>query len=75
MVAGVPNPIVGNYASHVSDTDLPADANVVVISDIDSNPVLYDLTCQTAKPTPTPTPPLCDTGLIHNGGFETGNFT
>jgi hypothetical protein len=24
---------------------------------------------------PTPTPPQCDTGLIQNGGFETGDFT
>jgi len=75
MVAGVPNPIVGNAASHVSDTGLPAAANVVVTSDVDGNPVLYDLTCQTASPTPTPTPPLCGTALIHNSGFETGNFS
>jgi hypothetical protein len=27
----------------------------------------------TATPTPSPTP--CDTGLIHNGGFETGDLT
>ena len=25
-------------------------------------------------PTPEPTPPLCDSGLIINGGFETGSF-
>lgn len=76
MVIGVENPIVGDAASHVSDKDLPPQAHVVVINDIDSNPVLYDLTCPIAGPTPTPTPPLgCNTGLIHNGGFETGNFT
>jgi hypothetical protein len=75
MVAGIPSPIVGNFASHVTNTDLPAAAHVVVINDSDSNPVLYDLTCQTASPTPTPTPPLCATSLIHNSGFETGNFS
>ena len=72
MVAGIPNPIVGNFASHVSSTGLPAAAHIVVVNDADANPVLYDLKCQTASPTPTPTPPLCATTLIHNGGFETG---
>jgi len=75
MMVGISNPIVGTSASHVSDTGLPAAANVVVINDVDGNPVLYDLKCQTASPTPTPTPPLCGTALIHNSGFETGNFS
>jgi N-acetylneuraminic acid mutarotase len=76
MVANVPNPIVGNFASHVTSSGLPAAADVVVISESDSNPVLYDVTCQAAAPTPTPFPsPACDTGLIQNGGFERGNFT
>ena len=74
MMLGVPNPIVGDAASHVTDTDLPPEAHVVVINDNNSNPVLYDLACPKAKPTPTPTPPLCDTRLIHNDGFETGHF-
>jgi N-acetylneuraminic acid mutarotase len=74
MMVGVPNPIVGDAASHISDTDLPSEAHVVVINDNNSNPVLYDLECPTAKPTPTPTPPLCDTGIIRNGGFDTGQF-
>jgi hypothetical protein len=74
MMLGVPNPIVGDAASHISDTDLPPEAHVVVINDNNSNPVLYDLECPTAKPTPTPTPPLCDTGIIRNGGFDTGQF-
>src|SRR5439155_4197006 len=26
-------------------------------------------------PTPTPTPTPCDSGVIQNGGFETGDFT
>jgi len=75
MVLGVPNPILGNFASHVSSTGLPAAAHVVVINGNDSNPVLYDLSCATPAPTPTPAPPQCDTGLIQNEGFETGNFT
>jgi hypothetical protein len=76
MMIGVENPIEGNYASHTSQTDLPAASNVVVINGTDSNPVLYDLACATPQPTPTPIPPLgCNTGLIHNGGFETGDFT
>jgi hypothetical protein len=33
MVLGVPNPIVGDAASHVTDTDLPPEAHVVVIND------------------------------------------
>jgi hypothetical protein len=28
----------------------------------------------TGTPTPTPTPMQCDTGIIQNGGFETGSF-
>jgi YVTN family beta-propeller protein len=34
--------------------------------------------CPTPTPTPTPTPPPprgCDSGIIVNGGFESGNFT
>ena len=75
MMAGIPNPIIGNFASHVSSTGLPGAAHIVVINDSDSNPVLYDLKCQTASPTPTPPPPLCPTRLIANGGFERGNFS
>jgi hypothetical protein len=76
MMIGVEDPIEGNYASHTSQTGLPDASNVVVINGNDSNPVLYELACATPQPTPTPTPPLgCNTGLIHNGGFETGDFT
>jgi hypothetical protein len=68
MVQGVPNPITGNFASHVSDEDLPGDADVVVVKSEgervngdDQSPVLYDLfrgtSCQpTPSPTPSPTP-------------------
>jgi hypothetical protein len=75
MVIGVPNPIEGNSASLVSDTGLPVSARVVVVNGYDENPVLYDLLCATPTPPPTPTPPQCDTGLITNEGFETGDFT
>jgi hypothetical protein len=49
MMIGVPNPIVGDAASHVTDTDLPPQAHVVVINDNNGNPVLYDLACPKAK--------------------------
>jgi N-acetylneuraminic acid mutarotase len=74
MMINVDDPIEGNSASHVSQTGLPGDAHIVVLSDADNNPVLYDLTCATPQPTPTPTPQTCNSGLIHNGGFETGNL-
>jgi hypothetical protein len=32
MVQGVPSPITGNFASHVSDEDLPDDAHIVVVN-------------------------------------------
>jgi hypothetical protein len=75
MVQGVPSPINGNAASHVSDTCLPAEAHVVVVNGDDSNPVLYQLGPGAICTTPTPPPPRCNTGLIHNGGFETGDFS
>jgi len=61
MMAGVPNPITGNYASHVSYTGLPGAVHVVVTSfDQNGPPVIYDLqaggTCASPTPTPTPTP-------------------
>jgi hypothetical protein len=75
MMIGVEDPIEGNYASHTSQTDLPDASNVVVINGSDSNSVVYELACATPQPTPTPPPPLgCNTGLIHNGGFESGTL-
>jgi hypothetical protein len=65
MAAGVPNPITGNFASQVSDEDLPDDADVVVVKGEngarvnggDQNPVLYDLfRGSSCVPTPTPSP-------------------
>ena len=72
MVAGVPSPITGNFASHVSDEDLPGDADIVVVKGEDTdgvngedqNPVLYDLfrgTSCVATPTPTPSPTPTET--------------
>jgi N-acetylneuraminic acid mutarotase len=69
------NPITGNAASHVADTCLPVAAHVVVVNGTDNNPVLYELGPGGAACLPTPTPPACSTGLIHNSGFETGNFS
>jgi hypothetical protein len=78
MVAGVPSPITGNFASNASDEDLPGDAHVVVVNcqDEDGNgencdgnggedqsPVLYDLRRGgNCTPTPTPTPGACVRG-------------
>jgi Kelch motif protein len=76
MMIGVENPIEGNYASHTSQTGLPAASNVVVINPSDQNSVVYELACATPQPTPTPTPVLgCKTNLIQNGGFEAANLT
>ena len=75
MVEGVPSPITGSAASHVADTCLPVEAHVVVVDGDDNNTVLYELGPGAPCTTPTPTPPPCNIGLIHNGGFETGNFT
>ena len=75
MMIGVEDPIEGSYASHTSQTGLPPASNVVVINGSDQNSVVYELACATPQPTPTPTPPLCGTALIHNSGFETGNFS
>jgi hypothetical protein len=79
MVAGVPSPITGNFASHVSDEDLPGDAHVVVVTCEDEdgngencdgdggdeqNPVLYELRRgASCTPTPTPTPGECVFGF------------
>ena len=59
MMIGIPNPMEGNSASHLSFTGLPGPAHTVVVNPADNNPVLYDLqfggTCG-GTPTPTPTP-------------------
>jgi hypothetical protein len=59
MMIGIPNPMEGNSASHVSYTDLPPPAHIVVMNPNNNQPVLYDLqfggTCG-GTPTPTPTP-------------------
>jgi hypothetical protein len=59
MMTGVPNPIVGSFASSVSESGLPGDAHIVVINPNDQQPVIYDLrrgtNCGGVTPTPTPT--------------------
>jgi hypothetical protein len=59
MMTGMPNPIEGNSASHVSFTGLPGPAHIVVMNPNNNQPALYDLqfggTCG-ATPTPTATP-------------------
>ena len=63
MMIGIPNPMEGNSASHVSFTELPPPAHIVVMNPNNNQPVLYDLqfggTC--GSPTPTPTPTLTPT--------------
>jgi N-acetylneuraminic acid mutarotase len=58
MMTGMPDPITGGSASHLSYTSLPGGSHVVVISGNNSNPTLYDFrpgqNC--GGPTPTPTP-------------------
>ena len=58
MMINIPNPMLGNSASHLSYTGLPGPAHTVVINPGDNQTVLYDLqiggTCG-ATPTPTPT--------------------
>jgi subtilisin-like proprotein convertase family protein len=57
MVAGVPNPIVGKFASHVNHLGLSGNAHIVVRETDPSGPsVLYDLRVGTCGPSPTPTP-------------------
>jgi hypothetical protein len=59
MMIGMPNPIPGTSASHVSFTGLPGAAHIVVMAGTTSQPTLYDIqvggTCG-GTPTPTPSP-------------------
>jgi hypothetical protein len=58
MMVGMPNPIPGSAANHLSFTGLPGAAHIVVITNTTGNPALYDFrpgeNC--GGPTPTPTP-------------------
>ena len=79
MMVDIPNPMEGNSASHLSFTDLPGPAHVVVVNPANSNPVLYDIqfggTCG-ATPTPSPTasaspsvtPPVTPTPTVTPSG-------
>src|SRR4029077_15954215 len=59
MMTGMPNPIPGSAASHLSFTGLPGGAHIVVTTTTTGNPALYDFrpgqNCGGATPTPTPT--------------------
>jgi hypothetical protein len=59
MMIGMPNPIPGSAANHLSFSGLPGPAHIVVNSNVSGQPALYDLqfggTCG-ATPTPSPTP-------------------
>ncbi len=78
MMVGMPNPITGNSASHVSYSGLPGAAHIVVISGNTAQPTLYDLRPGGAcGPSPTPTPsatPSC-TPIVINGSIDTGDPT
>ena len=58
MMTGMPDPITGGSASHLSFTTLPGGAHIVVTTDTTGNPALYDFrpgqNC--GGPTPSPTP-------------------
>jgi hypothetical protein len=77
MMTGVPNPIIGNFASHVSESGLPGAAHIVVINPNDNQPVIYDLRpgggCVT--PTPTPTATASCTPIVVNGDISLGDPT
>src|SRR5207302_7985313 len=77
MVAGIPNPITGNNASHASHTGLPAGAHVVIRSRAAGTPsTLYDYrpggACSTATPTRTNTPIATPTCVPQSAGWGPG---
>ena len=79
MMVGMPNPITGNSASHVSYTGLPGAAHTVVISGNTSQPTLYELFpggggC-TPTPTPTPTATPSCTPIVVTGSIDAGDPT
>src|SRR5439155_1032386 len=79
MMAGMPNPITGNSASHVSYTGLPGAAHTVVISGNTAQPTLYELFpggggC-TPTPTPTPTATPSCTPIVVTGSIDAGDPT
>src|SRR5262245_65768751 len=66
MMVGMPNPIPGSAANHLSFTGLPAAAHIVVITDTTANPALYDFRPgENCGPTPTPSPtPGCQFNVL-----------
>src|SRR5918996_756019 len=78
MMVGMPNPIPGNSASHVSYSGLPGGAHIVVISGNNQQPTLYDLRpCGGGTPTPTPTATPTGTpgGCTINGSIDPSDPT
>ena len=74
MMVGMPNPIPGDAASHLSFSGLPGGAHIVVTSDASGQPALYDLRpgggCGSPTPTPTATatcPPQGGAGVWNPG--------
>jgi hypothetical protein len=77
MMVGMPNPIPGNAASHLSFSGLPGLAHIVVTSDASGQPALYELRpggggC---TPTPTPTPTATPGNCVVTGSIDTGDPT
>ncbi len=80
MMTGMPNPIPGNFASHVSYSGLPGGAHVVVISGNTGQPTLYDLRpgggCgPSPTPTATPTATASCTPIVINGSIDNSDPT
>jgi hypothetical protein len=60
MMVGMPNPIPGTSASHLSFSSLPGTAHIVVNSNASGQPALYELFPGGGGCTPTPSPtPSC----------------
>src|SRR5262249_1181669 len=75
MMVGMPNPIPGSAANHLSFTALPAAAHIVVITDTTGFPALYDFRpgANCGAPTPTPTPSC--TPIVVNGVIDASDPT
>jgi hypothetical protein len=74
MMVGMPNPIPGNSASHVSYSGLSGAAHIVVINGNNAQATLYNYRpCQGGTPTPTVLP-TC-TPIVEVGRLDTGDPT
>ena len=79
MMIGMPNPIPGNSASHLSFSGLPGPAHIVVNSGASGQPALYDLqfggNCGGGTPTPTPSVPPSPTPSVTPSATPTATPT